>query len=115
MFGGVTLEITEARPIIPLSRDLQQKPVTPELSEEEKQKLEEEKQKAAEVKARRAAALSLLLEPPSPGTFSSLSDHGGDSAVASNAGVRMRICVLVHVRVRVRVLYAQITYVYIYR
>jgi len=59
------------------------KPAVPVLTEEEKAKVEAEKKKAEEVKARRAAALSLLLEPPSPGTFASISSMDGASSKLS--------------------------------
>lgn len=42
----------------------------------------QERKKAEQVKARRAAALSLLLEPPSPGTFTPLSNDS-----AKNSGI----------------------------
>ena len=53
------------------------------LTEEQKAKMEADKKKAEEVKARRAAALSVLLEPPSPGTFASISSMDGVSSKLS--------------------------------
>ena len=79
--GLVTVEIPDIAPIIPLSEKTSPPlpaappapPPAPEATVEEKARAEEERKKAEEVKARRAAALSLLLEPPSPGTFAPLS------------------------------------------
>ena len=79
--GGVTIDIPKSGVAAVGATQVLK---APELTQEEKVKVEEERSKAEQVKARRAAALSLLLEPPSPGNFAPLSN---DSAKAKDSGL----------------------------